>query len=102
MSAPLKIFSLLIRGLDAELRARAIKEGKHIQEEEDSEEDNPGFMHQNDDQDCRLETYQGDSDESGHDSDYEAQYGDKIKVDMIPVNNGGDDDAGDIEKRFDV
>ena len=102
MSAPLKIFSLLIRGLDAELRARAVKEGKHIPEDEDDEDDDPKYLHHDDEQEVYLETQQDDSDDSGHGVDYNGKYGDKIQVDIFPVGHDDDYEPMDIDKKFNV
>lgn len=103
MSAPLKIFSLLIRGLDAEIRARAIKEGKHIPEDEEDEDADPRYLNNHDEeQDVYLDTQQDESDGSGHEIDYERRFGEKIKVDIVPVGHDDDYEPLDIDKKFNV
>lgn len=77
---------------------RAIKEGKHIPEDEEDENDEPDYMHKDDDEDVRLETYQGDSDEDGNSLDYDKQLDGKIKVDLVAV----EPDTEDLYGRFDV
>jgi len=87
--APFKIFSLLIRGLDAEVKRRAEmgQGGNKLQDEFYGE-------------DGRLDTV-GDDDDYNWKEDGDDEDDDKIDVGDFNIQKG-DDDYGYLEKKFNV
>lgn len=95
--APFKILSLLIRGLDAELRSRAARNGRLEKGGVIGSEGSKGFMSSNDD-DGRLDTVE-DEDFDDEDDYRDIDEEDRVQIDLDIQR---DEDYTDLEKRFNI
>lgn len=95
--APFKILSLFIRGLDAEIKSIALRNGKMAQGEGENGGGGSGFMNRNDDEDGRMDTM-GDDDYDDYNDMDDIDDEDKLQIDL---NIQADDDYNnEIEKKF--
>jgi hypothetical protein len=91
--APLKILCLLVRGLDTEIKSRAIMSGRAAQGNNNA--------HHDYDDDGRMDTIQDEDNYDDYDDESDGEYN-ELDDEDIDLDIQKDDEPTDLERRFNI